>query len=204
MLPVLIAAGAALLLMGGRKKSSSSQASSSSSSNSGGKSSAKKATFSKSFRPAPSLGSGSGKPGDLCDPPPNSPKGTVAAIGSDGKTCMVFWKPDTYSIVVAHIQAELNKLPKADQDELCSFDNCEPDPFAMDPESFCEWVPNPDREAFVKMVVLQLFPQIPSQQLPPPPRDSLGRPQGSQFVEYVWGRVNQIFGQKFCGFNPVT
>jgi hypothetical protein len=105
---------------------------------------------------------------------------------------------------LARAVREFDKLSKAEQEELCARDNCEPDQFAMDPELFCEWVPNPDREAFVKRVVMMMYPQIPSDQLPPPPPDGLGRVDAPYFIKAVWSMVSAMFAHDFCGFNPVT
>src|SRR5690606_30146160 len=83
-----------------------------------------------------------GTPWERCDPPYESPKGTEAVFGKDGK-CMVFWQPNTINVVRQSIQQELLKLSKKDRDFLCSASHCEPDPFAIDPLEFCSWSPNP-------------------------------------------------------------
>ena len=145
-----------------------------------------------------------GEPWSYCKPPEGSPKGTVAAVSQDGNSCMIFWTPDTPATVVSYLEEELNKLSEAERDALCASDECVPDQFAMEPELFCEWIPNSDREAFVKKVVLRLYPQISAHALPPPEAGVGGKGGAPHFITYVWGRVFAIFAHDFCGFNPVT
>ena len=212
MIPVLIAAAGALLFLGGGKKKRSSSKSrpgqqpggdppDDDEENGGGVVS----VVGKILPIPPGTGKEKfGDPGSYCKPPKGSPKGTYAAVSLDGQSCMVFWKPETRNTVHAYLQQEFDKLSKAEQEELCARDNCEPDQFAMDPELFCEWVPNPDREAFVKRVVMMMYPQIPSEQLPPPEPDHLGRVDAPYFIKAVWSMSTAMFAHDFCGFNPVT
>lgn len=203
MITVLIAAAGALLLLGGKKKTSSKSGSPprqpGPDPNGGG--------FVVAKKPLPTPPDSEGKPGDpgsYCKPPKGSPQGTYAAYSMDGKSCMVFWKPGTEDVVRAYLQQEFSKLSKTERDALCESDHCEPDQFAMDPELFCEWVPNPQRHEFVKRVVLMMYPQIPTDHLPPPEPDHLGRIDSPYFIQMVWAKVYNMFAHDFCGFNPVT
>lgn len=144
-----------------------------------------------------------GEPWERCEPPSGSPKGTQAAFGKDGR-CMVFWRPETASVVTQTIQKMLMELPESQRTELCAVSKCEDDPFALESQAFCKWVPDPNRTEFVKRVTMALWPQITPSMLPPPPPDNLGRIDCPYFVRYVWTRVMNIFAQEFCGFNPVT
>ena len=205
MLPLLLAGAAALLVLGGGSKrraprrngDSGSRADSGAGSGAGTGTGTGPVVAGGLTMRAPSSSRTIGVPWSHCKPPPGSPKFTAAAVSEDGKSCMVFWKPETREVVRVYIRAELAKLPKSKQDALCATDNCEPDPFAMDPLAFCEWIPDADREAFVKRVALQLFPQIDQSSLPP-------SESSEYFIKYVWSRVYDTFASDFCGFNPVT
>ncbi len=225
MLPLLIAAAGALLILGGGKKKKSSGSGTTRTEADGGRTktwqdkldkmmsegngprngAGTKTWQDKMRKMIPEGGSaGSGTPWERCLPPQGSPKGTYAAYSEDGKSCMVFWKPDSRAVVISFLQQEFDKLSKSEQTDLCSADNCEPDQFAMDPELFCEWVSNPDRAAFVKRVVLDMFPQIPANVLPPPEPDGFGRVDAPYFLRIVWSFTEAAFAHDFCGFNPVT
>lgn len=161
--------------------------------------------------PGPGSGSGlgvrlptsKGKVWERCDPPPGSPKGVEAVFGKDGY-CMVFWRPDTASVVKQTIEKMLMELPKSKREELCATAKCEDDPFMIESKAFCKWIPDTNRIEFIKRVTMTLWPQITASMLPPPPPDSLGRINCPYFVLYVWTRVMNIFGQEFCNFNVIV
>lgn len=199
----IILAGAALLLFGGGKKGRKS----SSSSRTGDGSSSDPVDPPFGIKTAVYKGSSGGKigePGAYCKPPNGHPKGTMSAVSEDGTRCVVFWTPETAAVVRQQIQKELSRLPKAERDALCANDDCKLDPFWPDEVQMCDWVPDPNREAFVKGICLQLYPQINPSSLPLPPPDHRGNIQAPHFVKYVWTRVMAIFALEFCGFNPVT
>lgn len=133
---------------------------------------------------------------ERCEPPAGSPHHTYAAYGQDLK-CMVFWRPDTWDTVISHIQLELNKLSKKERDQLCSADDCEPDPYSIDPELFCNWVVDPRREAFIRKIVAKLYPQLANTKLPP----SANEPY---FPKIVYSLIAGTFVEHFCGFNLTT
>ena len=212
MLPILIAAAAGLLVLGGgkkkRRKSSGSKPPGNGNGNGGngnGNGNGNGVGGVKIMKAdLPQTGGKLGEPWSYCKPPKGSPQGTYAAVSKDGNSCMVYWTPETRDTAVAYLEDELSKFSQAEQEELCASDNCVPDQFSMEPELLCDWVPNPKRVAFVKKVVLRMYPQIPSNALPLPPPDNLGRVDAPYFVKNVWARVEAIFGHDFCGFNPVT
>lgn len=218
MLPILIAAAGALLVLGGgkkkRKKSSGSgtrpdtgeEPGGGEPPGGGGGGASGHAVGGLKAHHVPSKPGGKklGEPYSYCDLPEGTPKGSMAAVSQDGESCMIFWTSSTPATVVSYLEEELNKLPKEERDALCAADNCEPDQFAMEPEIFCNWIPDPAREAFVKKFVLRLYPQIAPHTLPPPQPDGLGRVNAPHFIKYVWTRVYAIFAHDFCGFNPVT
>lgn len=205
MLPViLLLGGGALLVMGGaKKKHRSSKSGGKGTGNGGNGGNIPLVVHGVKIDPIPEGGE-TGEPFGYCKPPPGSPVGTHAAFGEDGKTCIVFWKPETSGVCHAYIDQELDKLPKKERDDLCAKDECERDEFALDPETFCKWVSNPAREAFIKKIVLLMYPQIIPGSLPPPEPDSFGHVDAPYFIKMVWARVEGLFAHDYCGFNPVT
>ena len=203
MLPILIAAFGALFVLGSKKpkrKASSSPKGDQGSGGGdggggvGGGGKAGGATV-LTVMSKPSV---SGAPFAICTPPAGSPKGTYAAYDRDGSKCMVFWRPATRATVIQRIESELAKLSKAEQKALCSTDKCEEDPFALDPTIMCEWMPNPDRDAFLAHVIMLLWPNTFAQGSLPPPNTA------AYFPKNVWSKVEAIFAYEFCGFNQVT
>ncbi len=190
MLPLLIAAGALLLLSGKKKgrKSSKRTPSPDDSGNGGvtGMLTALPGVVRDQGRVhrAPWPGGVIGAPWEDCQPPSGSPKGTYAAYSVDGKSCMVFWKPDTRAVAVSFLKTEFDKLSKSSQDELCASGSY--------------------RTAFVKRVVLLMFPQINPGSLPPPRSDDSRGINAPFFLRTVWAFTERAFEYEFCGFNPVT
>lgn len=188
MLPILLLAGGAILLMSGGKKSRSS-----SGGGGGGEPNIQKHM---ELHIGQSGGPTTGKPWSRCDPPPGSPDHTYAAYNEDG-VCMVFWRPDTWDAVIAHFNVELGKLSESERDALCSAENCEPDPYAIDPELFCRWTPDPKRVEFINSVITKLYPQITPDMIPPKDGDPY-------FVRMVYSLIAGTFVENFCGFNLTT
>lgn len=189
MIPILLLAGGALLLMSGGKKSSSSSKGGSSG---GGPGSGKHLELHVGQANGPTTG----KPWSRCEPPSGSPEHTYAAYSTNG-TCMIFWRPDTWDAVIAHFNAELGKLSESERQSLCSAENCEPDPYAIDPELFCKWTPDPKRMEFINKVITKLYPQITPDMIPPKDGDPY-------FVRMVYSLVAGTFVEHFCGFNLTT
>jgi len=136
------------------------------------------------------------KPWSRCRPPAGSPKGTYAAY-DENLSCVVFWRPETTEIVTGYMRSELDKLPSAERDALCSPDNCKDDPYAIDPSMSCNWVVDPNREAFIRGAVISLFPQLRDSRLPPLDSDPY-------FNKMVYTLIAGTFTEGFCGFNLVT
>jgi len=217
MIPILLAGAAALLFLGGGKKKSKPSSQGPRPNGNGGEPTPEPGPDEPDPGEPPRpgglkiikghripTGPKLGEPWSRCEPPPGSPKGTQAAVSKDGTECMVFWKPGTADVVKQYLQKELDKLPKDKQEELCASDNCEPDPFWPEEVQMCDWIPDPNREAFVKKVVMIMWPQIGTSMLPLPEPDHLGRINSPHFVKYTWSRVSAIFAHDFCGFNPHT
>jgi len=143
-----------------------------------------------------------GKPWDACEPPPGSSSKTYAAYGKDGK-CMVFWDESAWDTARAYIDAELAKLTEEERAAMCSADNCVPDPYAVDPELFCEWTESPERIDFLRSVISKMYPQLKDYNFPPEPARGPGT--GAQyFPAMVWKFVQGTFTYEYCGFHPVT
>lgn len=190
MLPVILAIGGALLIFGGKKSSSGKK---SGESGSGGNTpiiATMTAVNINSDHPIKK------EPWERCKPPSGLPDHTYAAYGKDLE-CMVFWKPDTWSTVISYIQIELNKLSESERDRLCSADECEPDPYSIDPELFCRWTVDPKREAFIQDIILKLYPQLKDANLPPKVDDPY-------FPKMVYTLTAGTFAEHFCGFNLTT
>ena len=189
MLPLLIGVAAILLISGKKKRSSSSS------------------VAPDTRPPAPQGPSGRfkmgpvtkiGTPWDQCEPPGGNKLFTFAAYGADGK-CMVFWDANTRDVTRAHIEAEMAKLSEAERVEACGPGACNPDPYASDPELFCEWADNPKSIEVIIRVITKMYPQLEGQQFPMPYNVGV-----SFFPATVWTFVSQTFLTDICGFNKVT
>lgn len=185
MLPILIAAAALLVLSGGKKKKSSP-------SNGGD------APIDIGIIKAKVINQDIGTPWDQCEPPGGNKLFTFAAYGADGK-CMVFWDANTRDVTRAHIEAEMAKLSEAERVEACGPGACNPDPYASDPELFCEWADNPKSIEVIIRVITKMYPQLEGQQFPMPYNVGV-----SFFPATVWTFVSQTFLTDICGFNKVT
>jgi len=195
MLPLLIGV-AALLLVGGKKKKPSSKGSGNGSGNGNGNGNGNVATL--GMIKGSAITQDVGEPWDQCDPPSGFGNFTHAAYGLDGK-CMVFWDASTRDVARAHIEAEMAKLSEAERAEACGPGECDPDPYAADPELFCEWQDNPKSIEVIIRVITKMYPQLSGQSFPMP--YSVGV---SFFPATVWTFVSQTFLTDFCGFNKVT
>ena len=185
MLPILIAAAALLVLSGGKKKKSSP-------SNGGD------APIDIGIIKAKVINQDIGTPWDQCEPPGGNKLFTFAAYGADGK-CMVFCDANTRDVTRAHIEAEMAKLSEAERVEACGPGACNPDPYASDPELFCEWADNPKSIEVIIRVITKMYPQLEGQQFPMPYNVGV-----SFFPATVWTFVSQTFLTDICGFNKVT
>lgn len=185
MLPILIAAAALLVLSGGKKKKSSP-------SNGGD------APIDIGLIKGSAIDQDIGTPWDQCEPPGGNKLSTFAAYGADGK-CMVFWDADTRDVTRAHIEAEMAKLSEAERVEACGPGACNPDPYASDPELFCEWADNPKSIEVIIRVITNMYPQLSGQEFPMPYNVGV-----SFFPATVWTFVSQTFLTDICGFNKVT
>lgn len=136
------------------------------------------------------------KPWGQCPPPPGSPKGTYATYNQQGE-CVVFWRPDTWSVVIAEFELALNALPEDEAEAMCDKDYCEPDEYAVDPVLSCVWTVSPKRQAFVNGVIMKMFPDIKPHMLPPKPGDPY-------FVQIVYSLTAGTFAEAFCGYNLTT
>lgn len=189
MLPILLIGGAALVLLSGGKKKSSGK--SGGGTDPGG-------TGSKGGRltMSPNTGPVTGEPWESCSPPVGSPKRTFAAYGKDRK-CMIFWGPSTWEVAQAFIESDLSKLSQAQRDEICSHGECVPDPYAVNPDLFCEWTDNPAMVAAVKRVCIAMYPQLEAASFPPVETSTY-------FPAMVWKFVWAEYAKYHCGFEPVT
>lgn len=189
MLPYILMIGGALVLFGGGKSSSGKKKSG----NSGGGNTVAGTMMIANIDTMHPIKK---EPWERCKPPAGSPPHTYAAYGQDLK-CMVFWRPDTWNTVITTIQLELSKLPKKERDALCSADECEPDPYSIDPELFCKWTVDPKREAFIQDIILKLYPQLRDANIPPTVSDPY-------FPKMVYTLTAGTFAEHFCGFNLTT
>lgn len=185
MLPLLIAAAALLVISGGKKKKGSS---------SGGGD----APVDIGLIKGTVIDQDVGTPWAQCEPPGGDKLFTFAAYGADGK-CMVFWDPNTRDVARAYIEAEMALLSDVEQEEACGHGACNPDPYAGNPELFCEWQDNPKGTEVIIRVITKMYPQLSSESFPMP--YSLGV---SFFPATVWTFVSQTFLTDICGFNKVT
>jgi hypothetical protein len=192
---LLIGGAAAILLLGGKKKSATKTVA--------------KADDESTIPPPPPLLGGSkggrvsaagtsiksnlrlGSSWAYCKPPAGSKAGTYSAISQDGKSCVVFWKPETPDVVRQHVQLELDKLNSAQIKALCeTASNNAPDQFG-------NWVDDKNREDFVKRLCVKLFPQIGMDQLPP-------SKDAPYLISMVWQRVYNIVVGDLCNFGKIT
>jgi len=136
------------------------------------------------------------KPWGQCPPPPGSPKGTYATYNQQGE-CVIFWRPDTWDVVIAEFELALNALPDDEAEAMCDKDHCEPDQYAADPKLSCVWTVSPKRQAFVNSVIMKMYDEIEPHMLPPKDGDPY-------FVRMVYSLVSGTFAEAFCGYNLTT
>lgn len=186
MLPLLIGIGALFVISSGKKKKSSS-------SSNGGDTS-----IDIGLIRGTTIDQGLGTPWERCDPPGGYGQFTFAAYGDDGQ-CMVFWDAGTRAVARAHMEAEMAKLSEAERVDACGPGACNPDPYASDPELFCEWEDNPKSIEVIIRVITKMYPQLSGQEFPMPYNVGV-----SFFPATVWTLVSQAFLTDICGFNKVT
>lgn len=131
-----------------------------------------------------------------CAPPAGSPKGTYAALGPNGE-CVVFWNPQTWKVMRDILSSEFSKLSNMQKKDICNLDECIPNPYASEAELFCEWKPNPRREAFVIRSIGKAFPQLGSENFP-------ANDSSPYFPKMVWTFASNLFASEFCGIGRET
>lgn len=188
---IFLAAGAAALLLSGGKKKSKSKSKTEPSPSLGS------GTGSPSPKPGPAHSGGlsikskyldvKGKPWDFCRLPSGTPKGTYAAIGEDGVSCLIFWKPETDGIAREYIKAELESLNDSQKAMLCSVKGSPMSPGYgySDTLTGVAW-----------KVIAKMYPQIRA--------DALNDPDAPYMVKFIRDRVLWILGHDECHFNKVT
>lgn len=192
---VMIGAAAAILLLGGKKKPAT-------------KKEEVKEEEASTLPPPPMVGSGTGSkssaagtliksnlklgaPWSYCKPPTGSKAGTYAAISNDGKSCVVFWRPETPDIVRQYVKIELDKMGSDQLKALCNtaLNNAA--------DSSGNWVDDPYRVALVKKVCFAAFPQIDKSNYPP-------KKDAPYLVSMVWQRVYNIVFGDLCHWGKIT
>lgn len=141
--------------------------------------------------------------GAVCGTGEEREQGVWSAYNHQGQ-CLVFWDSDTDVAMTYYIQQAFEQSGHSLEDACAPAPGWEGDPFAVTPEASAVWIPNQIQIDILKLALVQSYPQIPTDMLPPPevrgPED-VGVPD---YMEVVWTFAMSIFLREICGYVPVT